>query len=40
VSTGNRNFKGKQGAGLTYLCSPATATAAALAGKIISPENL
>ncbi|MHA1530507.1 MAG: 3-isopropylmalate dehydratase large subunit [Candidatus Heimdallarchaeota archaeon] len=40
VSTGNRNFKGKQGAGLTYLCSPATVTAAALTGKIVSPENL
>ncbi|NHJ31245.1 MAG: homoaconitate hydratase family protein, partial [Asgard group archaeon] len=40
VSTGNRNFKGKQGSGLTYLCSPETVTASALAGKIISPENL
>lgn len=40
VSTGNRNFKGKQGSGLTYLCSPETITASAIAGKIISPENL
>ncbi|MGC9781695.1 MAG: 3-isopropylmalate dehydratase large subunit [Candidatus Heimdallarchaeota archaeon] len=40
VSTGNRNFKGKQGSGLTYLCSPETVTASAIAGKIISPENL
>ncbi|MHA1221207.1 MAG: 3-isopropylmalate dehydratase large subunit, partial [Candidatus Heimdallarchaeota archaeon] len=40
VSTGNRNFKGKQGSGKTYLCSPETITASALAGKIISPENL
>jgi 3-isopropylmalate/(R)-2-methylmalate dehydratase large subunit len=40
VSTGNRNFKGKQGSGLTYLCSPETVTASALAGKIVSPENL
>jgi len=40
VSTGNRNFKGKQGSGLTYLCSPETVTASALKGTIISPENL
>ena len=40
VSTGNRNFKGKQGSGLTYLCSPETVTATALTGTIISPENL
>ena len=40
VSTGNRNFKGKQGSGMTYLCSPETVTASAIAGKIISPENL
>ncbi|MBN1327958.1 MAG: 3-isopropylmalate dehydratase large subunit [Candidatus Heimdallarchaeota archaeon] len=40
VSTGNRNFKGKQGSGATYLCSPETVTASALAGKITSPENL
>lgn len=40
VSTGNRNFKGKQGSGDTYLCSPETVTASAIAGTIISPENL
>jgi 3-isopropylmalate/(R)-2-methylmalate dehydratase large subunit len=40
LSTGNRNFKGKQGSGLTYLCSPETVTASALTGKIISPENI
>jgi 3-isopropylmalate/(R)-2-methylmalate dehydratase large subunit len=42
VSTSNRNFKGKQGSGFTYLASPITAAASAIAGKIISPsvENL
>jgi len=38
ISTGNRNFAGKQGKGDTYLASPATSTAAALAGEIIVPE--
>lgn len=38
ISTGNRNFAGKQGAGDTYLASPATATAAALAGEISVPD--
>lgn len=36
VSTSNRNFKGKQGAGLTYLVSPTTAAASAIAGRIVS----
>lgn len=40
LSTGNRNFPGKQGKGPTYLCSPATAAASALLGKITSPERL
>ncbi|HIP99500.1 TPA: homoaconitate hydratase family protein [Candidatus Bipolaricaulota bacterium] len=40
LSTGNRNFPGKQGKGPTYLCSPATAAASALRGKITSPERL
>ncbi len=38
LSTGNRNFAGKQGAGETYLVSPATAAASALEGKITSPS--
>ena len=38
VSTGNRNFAGKQGLGETYLASPATAAATALAGEISVPE--
>ncbi|UCG04500.1 MAG: 3-isopropylmalate dehydratase large subunit [Candidatus Heimdallarchaeota archaeon] len=38
VSTGNRNFAGKQGGGDTYLASPATAAATALAGEISVPE--
>ena len=34
VSTSNRNFKGKQGPGETYLASPVTAARAALTGYI------
>ncbi|MCX6639668.1 MAG: aconitase/3-isopropylmalate dehydratase large subunit family protein [bacterium] len=34
LSTSNRNFKGKQGAGETYLCSPVTAALSALKGEI------
>ena len=37
VSTGNRNFAGKQGKGETYLASPATAAATAIAGEITVP---
>ncbi|PKQ65172.1 homoaconitate hydratase [Labilibaculum filiforme] len=38
ISTGNRNFPGKQGKGLVYLASPATVTASAIAGCIV-PHN-
>ncbi|MBN2431499.1 MAG: 3-isopropylmalate dehydratase large subunit, partial [Acidobacteria bacterium] len=40
VSTGNRNFAGKQGDGFTYLASPVTAAAAALTGRIVTPEDV
>ncbi|OQA20429.1 MAG: Homoaconitase large subunit [Chloroflexi bacterium ADurb.Bin360] len=38
ISTSNRNFPGKQGAGQTYLASPVTAAWSALAGEITLPE--
>jgi len=34
ISTSNRNFTGKQGQGRTYLASPITAAAAAIAGRM------
>ena len=37
LSTSNRNFAGKQGAGDTYLCSPQVAAASALAGELREP---
>ena len=40
VSTSNRNFKGKQGSGETFLASPLTAAACAVAGEITSPEDM
>ncbi len=40
VSTGNRNFAGKQGKGETYLASPAVVAASCLAGRIVSPEDI
>ncbi|HIE38334.1 MAG TPA: homoaconitate hydratase family protein [Anaerolineae bacterium] len=38
ISTSNRNFPGKQGAGETYLTSPLTAAWCALKGEITVPE--
>ncbi len=38
ISTSNRNYPGKQGAGDTYLASPITAAWAALEGEITVPE--
>lgn len=38
ISTGNRNFPGKQGKGKVYLASPATVAASAIAGCIV-PHN-
>ncbi len=40
ITTGNRNFPGKQGKGETYLASPEIVTASALLGRIGSPEEL
>ncbi len=41
VSTSNRNFEGRQGPGSrTFLASPATAAACAVAGEITSPGRL
>jgi 3-isopropylmalate/(R)-2-methylmalate dehydratase large subunit len=40
ISTGNRNFAGKQGKGLTYLASPAVVAASCVRGEICSPEDL
>jgi len=40
VSTGNRNFSGKQGKGEVYLASPATAVASAIAGHITTADNI
>ena len=40
VSTGNRNFEGKQGKGEVYLASVATAVASAIAGHITTADNI
>jgi 3-isopropylmalate dehydratase small subunit len=40
ISTGNRNFVGKQGRGEVYLASPETAAASAISGIIRSVDNL
>ncbi len=40
ISTGNRNFSGKQGKGLVYLASPAIVAASAIAGSITTPDDL
>ena len=40
VSTGNRNFPGKQGKGEVYLASPKTAAATAVAGEISVAEAI
>jgi 3-isopropylmalate/(R)-2-methylmalate dehydratase large subunit len=40
ISTGNRNFPGKQGQGEVYLASPAVAAASAIAGYITTAEAI
>lgn len=40
ISTGNRNFPGKQGKGSVYLASPATVAASAVAGYITDEDNI
>jgi homoaconitate hydratase family protein/3-isopropylmalate dehydratase small subunit len=40
VSTGNRNFAGKQGKGEVYLASPATVAASAIAGVITTVDRI
>jgi 3-isopropylmalate dehydratase large subunit/3-isopropylmalate dehydratase small subunit len=40
VSTGNRNYPGKQGKGSVYLASPETAAASAIAGVITTAQKI
>lgn len=40
ISTGNRNFAGKQGKGSVYLASPAIVAASAVAGSITLPDQI
>ncbi|MEI6457068.1 MAG: aconitase family protein, partial [bacterium] len=40
ISTGNRNFEGKQGKGFVYLASPAVVSASAIAGFITTPDQV
>jgi len=40
LSTGNRNFPGKQGKGEVYLTSPQIVAASAIAGFITTPDNI
>ncbi len=40
VSTGNRNFPGKQGQGRVYLASPGVVAASAIRGFIVDPERI
>lgn len=40
ISTGNRNFPGKQGKGSVYLTSPDIAAASAIAGFITTPDRI
>jgi 3-isopropylmalate/(R)-2-methylmalate dehydratase large subunit len=40
VSTGNRNFPGKQGKGDVFLASPAVVAASAIAGYITTPDAI
>lgn len=40
ISTGNRNFRGKQGKGEVYLASPQIVAASAVAGHICTPDKI
>ncbi|HUX57308.1 MAG TPA: aconitase/3-isopropylmalate dehydratase large subunit family protein [Bacteroidales bacterium] len=40
ISTGNRNFPGKQGKGDVFLASPEVVAASAIAGYITTPNNI